>query len=393
MRKILLFLSVLAISCASKQTRNSLLSGDYDEAVETATESLKRDRDKKSKQDLVYMLEEAFAKAKERDLRNIDLWKKEKNPANYQKIYNTYVQLESRQEKIRPLLPLKLLDRNRNAHFPFDDYSKEIVKSKANLVEYLYANSQGLLNSSNKADVRKAYDDLDYVNRLSPGYKDATRLMDDAKFKGTDFVHVYTRNDSGIIIPARLESDLLDFSTAKLNDKWTVYHSNRNKDIRYDYAIVLNFREILISPEHVKEREFKVEREIKDGKKKLKDRNGNVVRDENGKVVMVDNLINVRGTVREFRQTKSVAVTAKVDYIDLNNNQLLQSFPLASEFVFDHMYATIKGDRRAVEDSYRPMLDKRALPFPSNEQMVYDTGEDLKAKLKSIITSNRIKRR
>src|SRR5690606_16537154 len=150
MRKILLFLSVLAISCASKQTRNSLLSGDYDEAIETATESLKRDRDKKSKQDLVYMLEEAFAKAKERDLRNIDLWKKEKNPANYQKIYNTYVQLESRQEKIRPLLPLKLLDRNRNAHFPFDDYSKEIVKSKANLVEYLYANSQGLLNSSNK---------------------------------------------------------------------------------------------------------------------------------------------------------------------------------------------------------------------------------------------------
>lgn len=37
-------------------------------------------------------------------------------------------------------------------------------------------------------------------------------------------------------------------------------------------------------------------------------------------------------------------------------------------------------------------FDRRAVPFPTNEQMVYDSGEDLKAKLKSIISGNRFRR-
>jgi hypothetical protein len=32
------------------------------------------------------------------------------------------------------------------------------------------------------------------------------------------------------------------------------------------------------------------------------------------------------------------------------------------------------------------------VPFPSNEQMVYDSGEDLKAKLKDIIVRNKFRR-
>jgi hypothetical protein len=37
-----------------------------------------------------------------------------------------------------------------------------------------------------------------------------------------------------------------------------------------------------------------------------------------------------------------------------------------------------------------PYFSKKAVPFPSNEQMVYDTGEDLKIKLKDIISRNRL---
>jgi hypothetical protein len=39
-----------------------------------------------------------------------------------------------------------------------------------------------------------------------------------------------------------------------LNDKWTVYNSNRQKGIDYDYGMVINFRQIYISPEQIKER-------------------------------------------------------------------------------------------------------------------------------------------
>ena len=44
-----------------------------------------------------------------------------------------------------------------------------------------------------------------------------------------------------MVIPVRLENDLLDFSTYGLNDKWTVYHSNKVKGIVYDYGFDCEF--------------------------------------------------------------------------------------------------------------------------------------------------------
>ncbi|RKS14528.1 hypothetical protein [Flavobacterium sp. 120] len=393
MKKITLLLSLFLLisSCGVKQTQNLLSSGNYDQAIDNAVSNLRTNKDKKGKQDYVYLLEEAFAKAKERDLNAINLLAKDANPAQLEKMYNTYLQLNSRQEKIKPLLPLKLLKEGRNAIFPFDNYNDQIIDSKNALSAYLYANAKKLMGTSDKMNYRKAYDDMEYLNQITPNYKNVLQLMDEAKFKGSDYVSVYTKNETNMIIPVRLQNDLLDFSTYGLNDKWTVYHSNKQKGIDYDYGMVINFRHIYISPEQIKEREFVKDRIIKDGVKKLIDANGKEVLDEKGKVVMVDDMRNATVRIYEFRQLKSCQITAKVDYINFKSNQLLQSFPIASEFIFENIYATYKGDRHASDDNYYSYFDKRAVAFPSNEQMVYDTGEDLKAKIKDVISRNRFR--
>ncbi len=90
--------------------------------------------------------------------------------------------------------------------------------------------------------------------------------------------------------------------------------------------------------------------------------------------------------------TKRAKLLAKVDYIDFKTNQLIETFPLASEFVFEHIYSNYNGDRNACDDSYMSYFDRRAVPFPTNEQMVYDSGEDLKAKLKDVIVRNKFRR-
>ncbi len=153
--------------------------------------------------------------------------------------------------------------------------------------------------------------------------------------------------------------------------------------------MMILFRNILISPEQVKEREFIKERDIKDGYKKVVDANGKVVLDEKGKEVLVDNFKKVTVQIYEYRQLKTCQVTAKVEFVTTKGNQLLQSYPVTSEFVFENIYATYKGDRRASEESYYSNFDRRAVPFPTSEQMVYDTGEDLKSKIKDIMNSNR----
>jgi hypothetical protein len=392
MKKITFLLSLfLLASCGSKQTERMVNSGNYDAAIQTAVNSLRTNKNAKGKQDYVYLLEEAFAKAKERDLRNITTWYNDANAANLEKIFNTYVQLNNRQELIRPLLPLKLLNEGRNATFAFDDYSNDIIDSKNTLSNHLYSNSKNILTNASKLEARNVYDDLVYLNQINPGYKDVSKLINEAQLKGTDFVHVYTKNETNMVIPVRLQNDLLDFSTYGLNDKWTVYHSNRVKDVVYDFGIIVNFREINISPEQIREKEVTQEKQIKDGTQNLVDANGNVVRDSLGNVVKVDKFITVKGTAYQFTQFKACQVTAKVDYIDFTTNQLTNTYPLASEFIFEHIYATFRGDKRAFDESFNSFFGRRAVPFPSNEQMVYDTGEDLKAKLKAIITRYRIR--
>ncbi|WP_276380829.1 hypothetical protein [Flavobacterium sp. H4147] len=394
MQKTTLLFSIFFLvlsSCGVKTTQSLLSDGDYDGAINRAVEALRTKKDSKGKQDYVYLLEEAFAKAKDRDLRNLEMMAKEGNPANSERIYNTYLQLNSRQEKIRPLLPLPLLKQGKNAYFPFDNYSDQIVSSKNELSKYLYENASALLKSKNKMDFRKAYDDFFYLESINPGYKNTKKLMDDAQFKGTDFVDVYAKNETEMVIPKLLQEDLLDFKTYGLNDKWTVYHNARQKNVTYDYSLIINFRQILISPEQIKEKEFIKERQIKDGVKTLLDSRGRPVKDSLGKEIKVDNYRTLRANVYEFRQFKSCQVTAKIDYIDLRTNQLVQTFPVSSEFVFENIYSTYKGDKNACEDNYLGYFNKRAVPFPNNEQMVFDTGEDLKAKLKDIIVRNKIR--
>lgn len=394
MKKITLAITlfILLTSCGVKQTQNNLSSGNYDAAIDIALSNLRTNKDKKGKQDYIYLLEEAFAKAKERDLNTISFLSKENNPSNLEKIYNTYLALNDRQEKIKPMLPLKLIKEGRNAIFLFDNYNDGIISSKNALSNYLYTNAKALMLTKNKMNYRRAYDDLVYLDKINPNYKEVSKIIDEAQFKGTDFVIVTTQNETNMIIPVQLQNDLLDFKSYKMNDKWTIYHSTKQKDIHYDYGMLINFRSILISPEQIKEREFVKERQIVDGQKKQLDSNGKVVVDRQGKPVMIDNTINATVKIYEVRQFKSCQITAKVDYFDKNTNQPLESFPIASEFVFENIYSTYKGDRRAADDNYFTYFDKKIVPFPTSEQMVYDTGEDLKAKINAVITRNQFRK-
>ena len=394
MKKITLLFSLLFLifsSCGVKTTQSLLSDGNYDGAIDRAVEALKTKKDSKGKQDYVYLLEEAFAKAKDRDLRDLEMMTKEANPANSERIYNTYLQLNNRQEKIRPLLPLPILKLGKNANFPFDNYSDQIVSSRNALSKFLYEKSSILLKSNNKMDFRQAYDNFFYLESINPGYKNVKKLMDEAQFKGTDFVDIYAKNETKMVIPKQLQDDLLDIKTYGLNDKWTVYHNVRQKNIKYDYSLIVNFVQINISPEQIKEKEFIKEKQVKDGVKTLLDSRGRPVKDSLGKEIKVDNYRMLRANIYEFRQFKSCQVTAKVDFVDLKTNQLAQTFPLTSEYIFENIYSTYKGDRNACEDNYMNYFNKRAVPFPNNEQMVFDTGEDLKARLKDIIVRNKFR--
>lgn len=384
-------LILLLVSCSGKkQIEKYLHSGNYDQAIQDALKRLETNRDKERKQDYVAMLHNAFVKATERDLQDINHLKKDGNPERYKNIYDLYLGLHARQEAIKPVLPLSI--GNRPVHFDFKDYSAVIAAARNNVSDYMYQNASQLLNSSNKFDVKEAFNKLQYVDQINPNYKDVRNLIQKAHDLGTDYVIVTIENQTDQVIPKRLQDDLLNFDTYGLDQFWTVYHANRDKKINYDYAMALQLKRINISPEKLNEKQTQRERQIVDGWKYKKDENGNVAKDSLGNDIKIDNIITVKARYFESQQFKSTQVIADVVYMDLNTNKTLDVFPISSEFIFEHIYATVRGDERALSQQERNLLRNRRVPFPSNEDMVYDTGEDLKIKLKQIISSYKMRR-
>lgn len=392
MRKLLLLSIVLSVllSCGGrKQVEKALYSGNYDKAISNALNKLKTNKDKKRKQSFIIMLEDAYYKAVERDLEQIDRLKKDGNPEYYKTIYNIYTNLDARQEAIKPVMPLRI-DR-KVVDFEFNDYSSAIVEYRERVSDYLYEVGLGLLDSNDKYKIREAYKTYEYIESINPNYDKTRELMEEAYQRGLDFVIVSIENRTQQVIPVILEEDLLDFDTYGLNQFWTVYHSNEDTNINYDFAMQLQLKQINVSPERINERQFVREREIVDGWEYELDENGNVSKDSLGNDIKIDKIVNVRCRFFEFEQFKSTQVIADVVYFDLKSNQLIETFPIQSEFVFENVYGRIRGDKRALNAEDRKIMRNSRVPFPTNEQMVYDTGEDLKLKLKDIINSYHIR--
>ncbi|MFT5891207.1 MAG: hypothetical protein ACI9Y7_001308 [Dokdonia sp.] len=387
-----LFVLLCFNSCSSvKKSSSSILSGNYDEAIYTSVQKLRKNPTKKNKESHTLLLEEAFTKAVQRDTERITYLQKAGNSNTIEEIYQLYKSLHKRQESIKPLLPLRLQEQARDAVFEIKNYDNELITSKRELTNLLYSQVvKNLATANSKVDYRRVYSDLEYLDDLTPNHKNVAQLLDEAHNKGTDYIEVALYNDSDILLPRRLQDDLLDFSTYDLNDFWKVYHSTPQQGITYDYVMDVSLRQINISPERFREKEVQKEKSIKDGTEFLLDDDGNFVKDEDGEKIEVDKLITVRCTYYEVLQTKAVNIIGQVRYTSQNTGQVIESFPLASEYIFEHYFATFDGDKRALEDDLLRYTRNREVRFPSNEQMVYDVGEDLKQRLKSIIVNSNL---
>jgi hypothetical protein len=390
MKKItlLLVLFVITVSCGSKKSvERALTSGNYNKAIYDAIKKLRTNKNAKRKQDYILLLKDAYDKATERDLNAILGLKSSNNPELYQRIYETYIALNKRQEAVKPLLPLNI--NGRDVAFNFNDYNNAISISRENVSDHLYEKGIELLEFDDKFRIREAYNTLEYIEKINPNYEETRELMQEAHERGTAHVIVSIENQTNQVIPRRLEDALLDFDTYGLNQFWAEYHTYTEDSLDYDYAMQLQLARINISPEQVKEREVIRQRKIKDGWKYKLDSAGNAMKDSLGNDIKEDKIINVRARFFEFEQVKSAQIIANVVFSDLVNQEVIESFDIDSGYIFENFYARYRGDKRALNRQDRDLINNRAIPFPTSEQMIFDTGEDLKIKLKKIISDYR----
>lgn len=388
MKRLLIVVTALFLlaSCSSvKKTETAINEGDFDQAINIAVENLVDGKNSKRNQEYIPLLERAFKKATEQDQMQLQRWQLDPNPAVLEPIYETYLRMDRRQNRIRPLLPLKSLKNNRLAQFEFQDYHSEILASRTILSDYLLDNSKEAIAVATIMESREVYNDLRYLDKINPNFRDTRALMQQALEQGTHYILVGLQNQSQTVLPERLEEELLNFSTYGINDQWTQYHNNKINALDYDYDLDIIIDRIVISPEQVLQKELIKEKQIKDGFIYEYDTNGNVKKDSLGNDIKKDKFITIKANVIQNTQLKESNVNAIVQLKDKRTLQVVDRFPVNSSFVFTYIYGSIYGDRRALEANYLETLNPQSVNFPPDEQMVYDTGEDLKLKIKQIL--------
>lgn len=383
----LIIISSIMIGCSGvRQVEQAVNSGDFDRAIDLSVRRLINNKNAKRNQDYVLLLETAFAKAVEQDQIVLNRLESDPNPNTLESIYQILDNMQHRQDKIRPLLPLKINKTGSHAQFNIQDYSTKIVQARTKLSEFLLNRARLGLDQANKLQARQLFDDLQYLQSINPDYRDAAALSNRALELGTDYILVSLANNTQQIIPQRLEDELLNFSTYGLNDRWTVYHNNSIDNLDYDYDLNIEFMNINISPEQVLQKELHKEQQVKDGFEYELDDRGNVRKDSLGNDIKRDKFKLVKAIITQNTQFKEVSIDANLLLIDRISGQQIDRFPIASSFVFEYIYGSVQGDRRAIDRDYLQTLNPRAIPFPTNEQMVYDAGEDLKLKVKEVLT-------
>jgi len=380
MKNLLSIILIISLFIGCKSSSKQLERGDYDAALKKSAKKIKRNPSKSD--DEVWVFNDAYKMAETRDNDAILLLKKKGDPALWGNIYRTYLKMDKRQNLAISLPPVGI-------EFTEVNFTPEINHAKAKAAEYAYAKGEQLLKIDNRFEARKAHSRFLEVKTYDARYKDVDNKLAEAKFKGTTNIYFKIVDNSQVVAPIGLIEEVQRINMDELNDTWKNYDTYADENKTYHYSIFLNLKLIDVSPEEVKENNYTESKEIEDGFDYLLDAKGNVKKDTLGNDIKVIRYKTITCYVKEVHQFKTARISGTIDYLDNYNNKLLKSEPITSDTKFEHHYALANGNLNALKPATRRKLGAEPLPFPADEPLILQAGEQLKNMTKDIVVRNK----
>lgn len=375
---LLLFLgSTLLLHCSSPA--KLVETGSYDTAIQLAVQKLAGKERKKATH--VLALQEAFSKATQRDMERAEKLKASGRPEDWEQVYDIYHQIEARQNRIEPLLPL--VDENgKKASFLFVHTEELTREAREEAAAFLYADALRLMelarNNRDRPAAREAMNQLDKITRYYRVYRNRDALMEEARVLGTTFILVELQNRAPVVLPSGLEEELLQLGFGNQQGQWRVFHNSPQEGIQYDYRASYLLMNIQVSPGTVNERQFEESREIEEGFNYVLDEKGNVKKDTAGNDIKVPKKVLIKAAVLENYQSKAARLSGKLELYDFRTHSIIDIQDLGAEAVFENYAATFRGDERALSAETRKRIGNRPQPFPSDEFLILEAARRLK---------------
>jgi hypothetical protein len=378
---ILILLSGVFFSCHSAIKLTE--SGDYDGAIDLCIRNLRGKSSKKLK--YVQALELAFSKAQERDTDAIASLKSGDRGETWIRINEIHQDIRRRQDKIKPLLPLRA-ETGYQAKFSLMDIGSMENESRIKAADYLYSRAEALVEKGEKGNKLAAREACDVLNDLSRRYyrgeyREKDALMKRARELGTSYVLVELKNQSGRPLGETFRDRLLSVPPRDLDTEWREFYFDSREGDYFDYRINITIKSVDVSPERVNERNYEDEKRVEDGWEYVLDQRGNVLKDSLGNDVKRTKYTVVKAQVKEVQQTKATRLTARATVTDEHTGSILDSHDMGTEILFENYAATFRGDERALSKESRSRIGNAPVPFPRDADMLIQAADRMKPDL------------
>ncbi|MBG0858569.1 MAG: hypothetical protein IQL11_03630 [Bacteroidales bacterium] len=380
---LIIAVTILLSGCGS--SKKQLERGNYDAAIATAVKQLRKDPDD-GKQ--IATLERSYNIANDQDNERIRFLKMEGRPQNWDEIYMIYKRLNDRQSLVRTVLPLNA--GNRTIEFPYVDYMPEMIGAKRKSADFYYAHGNELMKTGLKDSYRQAFAEFVRAKEYVGDYEGIDNKISEARYLGMSRVFVSLQNTTMIKFPPEFEEDLLTVDLQALNSEWVEFHTlNLDDNIKYDYFINVNVRNIAVSDNQTAQRDSVIKREVEDGFSYQLDKKGNVMKDSLGNDIRIKKYKTLQCALISTIQTKACRIDGDIEIIQTNPNKVIKKDPIGAQSNFENISARALGDLGALNASQIERTKTQIVPFPSDIEMVLRCSESLKMAIRGSIQSNR----
>ncbi len=379
MRQIVPIFIIIFFLASCKSSSKQLETGNYDAALRKSAKKIKK---KPGDFEEVDTFNDAYRMAYNKDDVEVNRLKQEGNPSNWGDIYIIYVRMKGRQDLAASLPPVGI-------NYIERDYSGEISTAKTNATEYAYAKGDELMAKNDRFEARKAYRRYSEAKKYNPNYKDVKEKVVAAKKAGTTNVFFRIEDNSSITAPQAMMQEIQNVNVNDLDKGWINYDSFVDTTMLYHYSIILNLKLIEVSPEKNIQETNVESKEVPDGFDYVLDANGNVKKDSLGNDIKIPRFKTITCKVVRFHQTKSSRITGEIEYYENATDKLLKKEPIVSEALFENHYTIAYGNIDALNPETKKELNAKPLPWPTNEALIIQAGDVMKAMTKDIIVKNK----
>jgi hypothetical protein len=323
------------------------------------------------------------------DKEQIEFLKKEGRPDVWDRIHQTYARMNRRQSMVKSLPALIVEPSGRRVQFEFADYDSQIIESKKNAAEFLYASAVKKLNKNDRFSAREAYSELLEVKGYYPNYKDVDNLINNAAASGKSYILFQMENATRIPLPPDFEKEMMRISLHEINRQWLQFDTEEVSGTPYDFNVNLKLNVIDVSPEAIREKNEVVKKEVEDGWEYQLDQKGNVMKDTLGNDIKLPKVKIISCEIIETSQVKDATIRGRLEFINIATGQIIKTLPVNADSHFQHHSVRANGDLNALDKVTKKRLGAPPVMFPPDFEMILMCAEALKADTKRVISLNK----